>query len=87
LKKQREAALVDKKPEQDTGKPLRYVTVSLSVELDATATLSDRERQVQEAGREAMREAWKQAIRQSEEQRSACPLCGSKQRHGERNGA
>jgi len=56
-----------------------YVTVSLKIELDATATLSQMERQIQEAGREAMKQALKQAIRQSEEQEPNCPRCGCKQ--------
>lgn len=40
-----------------------YVTVSLKIEVDATATLSQLEQQIQAAGREAMKEALKQAIR------------------------
>ncbi len=55
------------------------VTVSLKIELDATATVDQMEKQVQEAGREAMKEALKQAIRQSEEQQKRCPHCGSEQ--------
>ncbi|SRR5581483_7081984 len=56
-----------------------YVTVSLKIELDATATLSQMERQIQEAGREAMKRALAQAIRQSEEHQPACPACGCQQ--------
>ena len=56
-----------------------YVTVSLKIELDATASLSQMERQIQEAGRAAMQEALKQAIHQSEEQHKQCPACGSQQ--------
>ncbi len=54
-----------------------YVTVSLKIELDATASLPDLERQIQAAGREAMQDALKQAIRQSEAQQQVCPACGS----------
>lgn len=56
-----------------------YVTVSLKIELDANASLTEMERQIQEAGREAMKAALKQAIRQSEEYRQTCPACGSEQ--------
>jgi len=34
-----------------------YATVSLRIELDASASLSDMESQIQQAGREAMKEA------------------------------
>ena len=53
-----------------------YVTVSLKIEVDATATLSQLEQQIQAAGREAMKEALKQAIRAVEEQ-PICLECGS----------
>lgn len=53
------------------------VTVSFKIEVDASASLSEMERQIQETGREAMREALKQAIRQTEEHHKACPGCGS----------
>jgi cell division septum initiation protein DivIVA len=56
-----------------------YVTVSLKIEGDATATLSEMERNIQEAGREAMKQALWEAIRQSEEYQQSCPTCGSKQ--------
>lgn len=59
------------------------ITVSLKIDLDASAGLCEMERQIQEAGREAMQEALKQAIRQSEQQQQICPECGSKQGHGE----
>lgn len=58
-----------------------YVTVSLKIELDATARLTDMERQIQAAGREAMKDALKQAIRQSEDHQKTCPACGSEQQH------
>src|SRR5579859_1929593 len=58
-----------------------YMTVSLKIELDATASLAQMEQQTQEAGRAAMKEALKQAIGQHEEQSSRCPACGSEQVH------
>jgi hypothetical protein len=57
-----------------------HVQVSLKMELSATASLTEMEQQIQEAGRQAMREALKQAIRHWEEQTPACPHCGEKQR-------
>src|SRR5579885_3187962 len=65
-------------------RPLMYVTVSLKVELDATASMSDLECQIQEAGRAAMQAALKEAIRQREEDQQTCPKCGSEeqQSHG-----
>jgi hypothetical protein len=59
--------------------PLMYVTVSLKINLDATASLSQMERQIEQAGREAMKEALEQAIHQREDQQQHCPSCGSKQ--------
>ena len=56
------------------------VQVSLKIELAASASLTQMEQQIQEAGRQAMREALKQAIRQWEEQSPTCPHCGQKQR-------
>src|SRR6266581_8110388 len=56
-----------------------YVTVSLKINLDATASLSQMERQIAEAGRAAMKEALEQAIHQNEEQQGSCPECGSEQ--------
>lgn len=56
-----------------------YVTVSLKIEVDATATLSQMEGQIREAGREAMKEALKQVIKANEEQQKSCPACGSEQ--------
>jgi hypothetical protein len=58
-----------------------YVTVSLKLEINASASLSDMERQIQQAGREVMKEGLKQAIRQSEEQEKRCPHCGSERVH------
>jgi hypothetical protein len=54
-----------------------YVTVSLKIEIDARARLSDMESQIQQAGREVMKEGLKQALRQIEEQEKTCPHCGS----------
>lgn len=54
-----------------------YVTVSLKIEINANASLSEMESQIQQAGREVMKEGLKQAIRQSEEQEKICPHCGS----------
>jgi transposase len=56
------------------------VQVSLTIEIAASASLSEMEQQVQEIGQQAMREAFKQAIRQWEDQQQACPHCGAKQR-------
>jgi hypothetical protein len=56
------------------------VQVSLTIEISATASITEMEQQIQEAGQQAMREALKQTIRQWEEQRPACPHCGEKQR-------
>jgi len=57
-----------------------HVQVSLKIEISATASLTEMEQQIQEAGQQAMREALKQAIRHWEEQRPSCPHCGEKQR-------
>jgi hypothetical protein len=56
-----------------------YVTVSLKMEVDATASLSEMEQQIQAAGRVAMQAALKQAIQQREEYQQRCPACGSEQ--------
>jgi hypothetical protein len=58
-----------------------YVTVSVKIDLDATASLSALECQIQQAGREAMQAALKQAIHQREAQQQGCPACGSEQHH------
>jgi hypothetical protein len=57
-----------------------HVQVSLKIELEATASLSEMEQQIQEAGQQARREAMKQAIRHWEDQHPACPHCGATQR-------
>jgi len=58
-----------------------YVTVSLKIELEASASLTDMEQQIQAAGRGAMQAALKEALHQREEQEQTCPACGSKQIH------
>ncbi len=57
-----------------------HVQVSLTIEIAATASISQMEHHIQEAGQQAMREALKQALRQWEDQNRACPHCGEKQR-------
>jgi hypothetical protein len=61
-----------------------YVTVSLKIEVDASASLTQMERQIQAAGRAAMQAALQAAIRQSETHQQTCPACGSEQQrpHG-----
>jgi hypothetical protein len=56
------------------------VQVSLKIEIAASASLTQMEQQIQEAGQQAMREALKQTIRQWEDQQQVCPHCGAKQR-------
>jgi hypothetical protein len=56
------------------------VQVSLTIEIAATASITEMEQRIQEAGQQAMREALKQAIRQWEDQHPTCPHCGQKQR-------
>src|SRR5438132_3209162 len=57
-----------------------HVQVSLIIEIEATASLTEMEQQIQEAGQQAMRAALKQAIRHWEDHRPSCPHCGEKQR-------
>ncbi|SRR6266566_4027394 len=59
------------------------VQVSLKIELAATASLEEMEKQIQEAGQQAMRETLQQAIRQWEKQSACCPRCGGEQRRVE----
>jgi hypothetical protein len=54
--------------------------VSLKIEIAASASVTEMEQQIQEAGQQAMREALKQTIRHWEEHRAACPHCGHQQR-------
>jgi hypothetical protein len=58
-----------------------FVAVSLKIELDATASLTEMERQIQAAGRAAMQAALKAAIRQREDHQQPCPACGSEKQH------
>src|SRR6266571_6615266 len=56
------------------------VQVSLTIELEATASITQMEQQIQHVGQQAMRQALKQVIRQWEEHHPTCPHCGHKQR-------
>ena len=58
-----------------------HVTVSLTIELDTSASLTDLERHIQAAGRDAMKEALKQALRQGALHQTTCPECGSDRVH------
>lgn len=58
-----------------------HITVSLQIELEATASLPEMEQQIQAAGRVAMQAALKEALQQREEQVQTCPACGSEQVH------
>ena len=53
------------------------VQVSLTIEISATASLTQMEEQIQQAGQQAMRDALKQAVRQWEDQHPTCPHCGA----------
>jgi predicted transposase YdaD len=53
------------------------ITVSLLVDIPASADINEIEQRVQEAGRQAMREATRKAMRAAEGQRKTCPHCGS----------
>src|SRR5258706_12634452 len=57
-----------------------HVQVSLTIELEATASLTQMERPIQHVGQQAMRQALKQVIRQWEEHHPTCPHCGQQQR-------
>ena len=61
-----------------------YVTVSLKIEREATARLTQMDRQIQEAGRAARPAARPATIRQQEESQQTCPEGGSAQQraHG-----
>ena len=56
-----------------------YVQVSLKMEIAATASLSQMEYHIQEAGQQAMREALKTTVRHWEDLHGACPFCGQQQ--------
>lgn len=50
------------------------ITVSLMVDIPASADIKQIEQRVQEAGRQAMREATRKAVRDAEEQRKTCRI-------------
>jgi hypothetical protein len=52
------------------------IQVSLTIEIEASAGITEMEHQVQEAGQQAMRQALKQTIRQWENAQPNCPHCG-----------
>jgi hypothetical protein len=56
------------------------VHVWLTSEIQARASLTEREEQIQAAGKPPMRQAIKQAVRQWEDQHQSCPHGGEKQR-------
>ncbi len=56
------------------------IQVSLKMEIAASASLTEMEQCIQEAGQQTMREALKKAIRQQEDQEVGCPHCGETQR-------
>jgi hypothetical protein len=62
---------------------LMQIQVSLKIEIAASASLTEMEHQIQEAGQQAMREAMKQAIRHWEDQHQTCPSGGQQQRRVE----
>lgn len=51
------------------------VVVSLTVELEASAGITEMEEQIQAAGQQAMRQAMKQSVRQWEQAHLTCPSC------------
>jgi hypothetical protein len=55
------------------------VSVSLTVDIEASASISEMEEQIQEAGQQAMRRAMKEAVRQWEDQQGICSYCGQAQ--------
>ncbi|MBV9230763.1 MAG: hypothetical protein JOZ18_15755, partial [Chloroflexi bacterium] len=56
-----------------------HIQVSLIVDIDASASLSTIEHQIQEAGHQSMRQALQQAVHQWEREHRSCPSCGSGQ--------
>jgi transposase-like protein len=56
-----------------------HIQVSLIVELDANGDLTTMEKQIQEAGQQAMRQALPRAVRAWEQGHRTCPHCGSEQ--------
>ncbi len=59
------------------------LTVSLKLDVPATAAISELELLIQEAGQQAMRLALGEAVRAYEAQHQTCPHCGSRLVHGE----
>ena len=59
------------------------VTVSLTVDIPATADMNQIETLIHEAGQQAMRAATVQAVRVAEEQHKSCPHCASTLVHSE----
>src|SRR5260370_42055842 len=57
-----------------------HVQVSLTIEIEASAGITEMEEQIQEAGKPPMRQAMKQAVRHWEDQHQVCPHCGERQR-------
>ena len=49
------------------------ITVSLIVDIPASADINEIEQRVQEAGRQAMRKAMQRAVRAAEEEKKMCP--------------
>ena len=54
-----------------------HIQVSLTLDIDASATLSAMEQQIQAAGQQSMRDALRQAVRSWEKEHHVCPHCGS----------
>jgi hypothetical protein len=52
------------------------IEVSLKMDMSASASLSEMEQRIQEAGHEAMRAAFTQGIRAWEHEHEVCPQCG-----------
>jgi hypothetical protein len=57
--------------------PQMRLQVSLTLQMDASATLATMEEQIQAAGHRWMGEALKQAVRTFEKEHHVCPHCGS----------
>jgi hypothetical protein len=59
--------------------PLMRIQVSLTLELDASVSMTQMEEQIQAAGQHWQREALKQAVRKFEQEHHVCPHCRSQQ--------
>ncbi len=73
LKKGREVVTVNKQIKESQEEPLMQITVSLIVDIPASADINEIEQRVQEAGRQAMRKAMQRAVRAAEEEKKMCP--------------